>query len=936
MFRIFFQIFFLFISISIYSQNNKTTIDVQLFPKKNILNVAQKITYHNNSKDTLHQIVLRNWANSYKNSNTPLAKRLLEDYKTDFYFSRKENRGYSKINDIHSLQKKLTYYSPTDQQDLIFVNLKTPLPPKSNITFSLNYTVKIPHIKFTGNGKKGMDYYLKDWYISPAPYENKWVLDTHNNLDYQYNTPTDYNINFKVPIGYQVHSSFHQKKIIGSNFLNYILTGQNYTNANVSITFLTSYLTVNTSTTDIFTDFISEDFNIDDQKKKITEMLSFLEKKLGKIPHNQLLIEKETYNRNPIYELKYLPKPLHPYDDTFTWEIQFFKTLSSEYIDQIILNNKYKYYAFNEGLEVYLFIKYLEKYYPNSKILGRLSDVWGVKSMNIAKSDFKDKFSIIYQRTVRENLDQSLNTPLKELSNYNKKLITPYKAGLSFVYLESYLGQQVLTNSIKEFINKNLNKNSNPNDFVTVLQKNTSKDISWFMKEWVNSNKKIDHKISKAKFKKDSVYITLKNNRSIKTPVAIYGLKNNIIKSKTWTDGFSNTKRVVIKNDSLDKIVLNYNNDYPEINNRNNWKNSKSKIFERPLQIKLLQDLNDPNTNQIFLNPEFGYNYYDGLIVGIGVKNKAFIPKNFEYLIKPTFSTANSSLTGGFNLLYSIFPEKTNIYQTAIGINGSNYHYTQDLNYNVISPYLSVSFKQKKLRALGTNKITARFLNINKEINSNVLRTDEDKYQLFKLGYNYKKNELINDYNFNINTEIATKFSKLTADLRYRHLTNNKRPVEFRFYGGVFLRNVTNSNYFSFNEHTANDYLFELPYLGRSETSNFLSQQYIRAEGGFITKNGSGFANQWLTSINTSIGIVRWIEAFNNISLLKNKNESTADFNYEGGIRLNFIPEILELHLPIYNKDGFLPKNDKYLNSIRFTISLQPQVLFNFFKQQLF
>ncbi|WP_157359323.1 M1 family aminopeptidase [Wenyingzhuangia fucanilytica] len=920
---------------SIYSQNNKVAIDAQLFAEKNILNINQKITYYNTSKDTLHEIVLRNWANSYKDSETPLAKRLLEDYKTDFYFSKDEDRGYSQINSIKSKKENLTYHSPHHQKDIIYVNLKKSLKPKDSVTIALKYVIKIPNAKFTGSGKKDMDYYLQDWYISPAPYENNWVLDSHNNLNYQYNTPTNYHIKLKVPIGYQVHSAFHQQKEIGSDFLNYKLTGKNFVKANISITFLKSYLKVQTDKVNVITDFVSEDFDTTIQEEKMHQMISFLENHLGELPHKQILIEKETYNQNPIYELKYLPKILHPYKEQFTWELKFFKTLSAEYINQMILNDKYKYYCFTEGLEVYLFTKYVEENYPDSKLVGRLANIWGLKSMNIAKSKFTDKFSIVHQITARENLDQSLDTPLKDLSNYNKKVITPYKAGLSFIFLENYIGQEILQDAIKEYIHQNLNKISDPNDLMTILQKNSTKDISWFMEEWVESNKKIDHKISKATFKKDSVYITLKNKRSIKTPVSIYGLKNNEIKSKTWTDGFDDTKKIAIKNDNLDKVILNYENDYPEINNRNNWKNAKPKLFERPLKVKLLKDLNDPNAHQVFLNPEFAYNFYDGVILGVGIQNKAFIRKNFEYKLKPTYSTASGTLTGGFNFSYTVYPEKTNIFDVSFGMSGSNYHYTKDLNYNVFSPYFSIDFKQKNMRALGTNRITARFLGIHKEVAKGTEQTDEDKYQLLKVAYDYRKNQLINDYKLNISTEVATKFSKLTTDFRYRHLTNTKRPVEFRFYGGVFLRNTSTSDYFSFNQHTANDYLFELPYLGRSETSGLLTQQYIRSQGGFVTQNEPGFSNQWLTSINTSIGIIRWVEAFNNISLSKSKNES-AFFDYEGGIRLNFIPDILEFYLPIYNKEGLLTKDGQYFKNIRFTVTLKAQPLIKFFKQQLF
>lgn len=933
--KLFLYFFFFSISFSFYSQNNQLTIKAKLLPKNNVLEIQQQITYYNKSKDTLHEIVLRNWGNSYKNNKTPLAKRLLEDYKTDFYFSNKEQRGFSKINSILVGEKKASFHSPKHISDLIFVNLPIPLYPNDSTLLDLDYVLKIPDAKFTGSGKKGIDYYLEDWHITPAIYQDKWILDSHKNLDYQYHLPTDFLINFSTPTGYKIYSNFDTEKTISNHQVNYTLKGKNRILSNLSITFLHAYLEAPTSPTNIITNFISNKVDTSIQKIKMQQMLFFLEEHLNVLPQDKILIEKHTYNQNPIYELKYLPKILHPYSNQFKWEAEFFKALLTQYIQQLVLIDKTKDYWLTEGLEIYLFTQYLEEYYPNNKLLGVLSNIWGLRTMNIAKQSFTSKFSLLYQMTARENLDQSLTTPYDKLSNYNKKVVSPYKAGIGFSFLKEYIGKETLDKSILEFILQYKNKASTSADFLKIIQKNTSKDISWFQKEWLKTSKKIDHKITETNFQKDSVYITLKNNRSIKTPFSVYGLKGKTVISKKWVSGFSDLKKIAIKNDSLDKIVLNYENIYPEVNYRNNWDNKKPKLFERPIQVSLLKDLNNPKKNQIFIKPEADYNYYDGIILGASIQNKAFLNQNIEYALKPTYSLASKSFTGGFNIDYSVFPEKTKIYHTTIGIRGSNYHYAPELNYNTLSPYVSFSFKQKDFRALGTNSITARFFSINKETDASTLTTEGDQYNLFKIDYLLKMNKLIHNYQLNVNTEIATKFTKLNADFRYKHLTSTKRPIEFRFYGGLFLDNRTSTDYFSFNQHTANDYLFELPYLGRSEETGFLSQQYFKSQGGFVSQNKPGFANQWLTSINTSVGIYKWIEVFNNISLLKNKN-SASFFDYEGGIRLNFIPNILEFYLPLYNKEGLVTQQDNYLNSVRFVITFKAQPIVKFLKQQLF
>jgi len=87
------------------------------------------------------------------------------------------------------------------------------------------------------------------------------------------------------------------------------------------------------------------------------------------------------------------------------------------------------------------------------------------------------------------------------------------------------------------------------------------------------------------------------------------------------------------------------------------------------------------------------------------------------------------------------------------------------------------------------------------------------------------------------------------------------------------------------------DYLFDYNYLGRSESSGFYSQQIIIAEGGFKSRLESPFANNFMFTNNTSLSVWRWIEAYGDIGLIKNKNETTR-FVYDAGIRLNLVTRL--------------------------------------------
>jgi hypothetical protein len=126
--------------------------------------------------------------------------------------------------------------------------------------------------------------------------------------------------------------------------------------------------------------------------------------------------------------------------------------------------------------------------------------------------------------------------------------------------------------------------------------------------------------------------------------------------------------------------------------------------------------------------------------------------------------------------------------------------------------------------------------------------------------------------------------------------------------------------------------MFDLAYLGRSEDSGFLSQQTIIAEGGFKTIFPDQFANQWMLTTNASASIWRWVEVYADAGFIKNRNE-TAEFRYDSGIRLNFVPNFLELYFPIQSSLGFEPGFSDYASRIRFVVTIDFERVYNLVKR---
>jgi hypothetical protein len=57
------------------------------------------------------------------------------------------------------------------------------------------------------------------------------------------------------------------------------------------------------------------------------------------------------------------------------------------------------------------------------------------------------------------------------------------------------------------------------------------------------------------------------------------------------------------KEKSADKIVLNYKNEVPEYNLRNNWKSLQVFPNNRPIKFVFMKDLEDPYYNQALYVP---------------------------------------------------------------------------------------------------------------------------------------------------------------------------------------------------------------------------------------------------------------------------------------------------------------------------------------------
>lgn len=910
------------------------------------ISISQTIIYKNDSKDSLKEIYLHDWNNSYSSKSTPLAKRFEEEFSTKFHLAKSEQRGFTLISNIldNNSNLELSFEYLDNQPDILKVTLDKTLLPGESYNINLSYILVLPDATFTDYGiTKNRDFELKYWYITPAVYDGEWHYYSNKNLDDLFIPKSDIKITIEHPLNYRPTSELDllsAEPNTETKRQTSIYFGKNRTDTYLALQKFPLFRSVQTDDL-ILVSNISESGLPGPDKAILTDKIArFLTENLGEYPHKRLLVSRIDYNKNPLYGLNQLPDFLRPFPDQFQYELKLLKSALKKYLDNILLLNPRKEHWLSEGLQIYFMIKYVEEYYPNMKLLGTLANVWGIRAFHAADVDFNFQYFLYSMEIARKNRDQPLTTSKDSLIKFNANIAGRYKAGVGLNYLDKFTDDIDLSTTITEFLKQHkLKQNTKISDFEAFINSKTSKNIDWFFTDYVNTRKKIDFKIKSVETTEDSLIVTVKNKRNNRMPISLFSVSNDSVIGKQWVENIQGTKTISLLKDQTEKFVLDYNNVIPEFNQRDNYKAvNGSFLNNKPLQFRLFKDIEDPYYNQVFFMPlvEFN-NIYDGLTLGTKIYNKTILRKRLNYRFSPQYATKSKSLTGSTSIFYTHNIENKNLYDITYGINASYQSFAEDAFFTRIRPTLSLSFRNDDdFRADQIDNITTRFVSINRDVGENaMIEINEPDYNVFNIRYTHYNPGRINFSSFSSDLQLANKFSKFSMSYEFRKLTQGNRNINLRLFAGIFLNNDTdpNSDFFSFALDRPTDYLFDLNYLGRSEAAGLFSQQLIIAEGGFKSMLETPYANQWMTTANFSTSIWRYIQAYGDIGLVKSKFDS-AHFVYDSGVRLNLVEDYFELYFPIYSNLGWEIAEPNYGERIRFIITIDPQVLLGLFRRK--
>lgn len=600
----------------------------------------------------------------------------------------------------------------------------------------------------------------------------------------------------------------------------------------------------------------------------------------------------------------------------------------------------------DEGINSFNENRYVETKYPDAKLVGNFSRSPLAKTFDLTRYQHKAQYELAYLLTARKNEDQPIELPAYDYTEINYGADVYMKSAIVFDYLMAYLGENEMDKAMQEYFNKWHFKHPQPKDLREVLETSTGKNLSWFFDDLIKTTKKLDYKIMFSKHNPDGSWdLGIKNTGEINGPVFIQGIKDHKLVGEIMYEGFPGKQILNFPASEVDYFQIDFTEDMPEINRDNDIIRTKG-LFKKvePIKLQFLGSLDNPTRSQLFYTPVAGWNNYNKWMLGMAFYNNLLPRKHFEFELMPMYSYSTNDFAGYGHLNYSVYPKGPILQELAFGFTGTRYAFENapfDMNFSKLAPEINFVFKKKYPRSPVTHRLRYRHITLledsyeaNYAFDPTIYSRAYTQRNFNDLNFSVSRYDAINPFSVSLqflNGEHINKLS-FTGNYSYNFKKKNK-GIDVRLFAGTFLgTNASDAGSYRFQMsgwRGYQDYLYDHVYLGRSESSGLLSNQFTESEGGFKFFSYLGQSAQWLAALNikSSLGNLKLpVGLFADVGTCGNDGLLNDQALYDAGVYLSLRKNIFEIYFPlIWSKDmeNYKSVNGiSYAETIRFTLNL--------------
>lgn len=909
-----------------WQQQVNYNIAVSLNDNDHTIDAVEKITYTNNSPDTLKFIWFHIWQNAYKNDKTAFSEQLLINGRTDFYFSDEKDKGYTnkldfKVDDVNAK------IEPHPQHiDIVKLLLPKALPPHQSITIETPFHSKLPK-NFSRGGHIENDYQLTQWYPKPAVYDAKgWHEMPYLDQGEFYSEFGSFEVSITVPKDYLVAATgelqtieeLQKLKYLGkqpfakqANYLVEDIVKENKTffaakpvkktkkiENKISMNSGTKTLIYKQDNIHDFAWFASKNFLVQydtlQLNNKVVDCFSFTSKArenrcknnishikqtlrnynnwLGEYPYNTATVvvgkqDKEDGMEYPTITYINIPDSSWSMSDLISHE------LGHNWFYGILASNEREHPWMDEGMNSYYDNRLMdESRITDPKILEKLPK----KYQKPSNDNPLEPLEMVFNALISIHKNIPIDTIAAAYPKDYYGLIVYEKAAYWMKQLEIYLGKDIFDNAMKAYFQEWKFKHPTPQDFKNIIEKISGKNI-------------------------DVLFAKLYNNETFQ---------------------LTKTKKI------------------------------------KPAFFFPIKETN--KYNHISLLPTATYNFYDGIRLGIAIHNYQLPLPKFQFIVNPSYGTTSSKFNFFGRASYNIYKKKSWLELSASYQNYTYNSFTSEtgnkfnLNITRFVPSVKYTLYKNDIRSTSRTAIGFKTFYLNEQnLNfsaNDVITTSPTKSYINRLYISNFDNRVLYPYNVNLTIDQGKDFVRaaFTAKQFFNYPKTNG-GIEARFFAGKFfylngktvLKQYYNDKYHlnlsgpkGYEDYTYSDY-----FVGRGEFEGWHNQQIMERDGFFKVRTdylGSkiGKTDDWLMALNLNVDCPGFptIKAFADIGSYAEAwkdNPATGRFLFDAGLQLSLLNNAVNIYFPILNSKVFRDYNQSILTekifskSISFSINLQ-------------
>lgn len=520
-----------------WQQKIKYEMDINMDVDNYKYTGESKITYYNNSPDTLHKVYFHLYFNAFqpgsemdvRQQNLPDPDRRIGDRISKL---SPEEIGYQKIISIKQGSKTLTYGI---EGTLMEVNLKKSILPNSKTVFYLKNEAQVPvQIRRSGrNNSEGVKLSMTQWYPKMAEYDAEgWHLDSYisrefygvyGTFDVKINIDKNYTIGGTgvltnpQEIGHGYSSKKVKQKVDKEGKLKWHFVAKNVHDFawGADDEYVHDILKMNDKT-DIH--FLYKKGN-DNRTKNWKELESVMQKAFGFINTN---FGEYPYKQFSIVQggdggMEY-PMSTLILGNGKTVKgmvgLAVHESLHSWY-QGVLGFNEQKYPWMDEG-----FTTWAENL--------TMDFLYGKDGDNPHKGSYRGYFAV--QKSGKEEALTTQADLFKTNFAYGQ---ASYSKGAVFLAQLGYIiGEDNLNKTMLRFFNEWKFKHPTPNDLKRIAEKESGIQLQWYFDKWITTTQTIDYELSSVSSTNKGSVVTITKIGEIPMPLDItVGLKNGEVKS---------------------------------------------------------------------------------------------------------------------------------------------------------------------------------------------------------------------------------------------------------------------------------------------------------------------------------------------------------------------------------------------------------------------